>query len=319
MISVPAIFSRLFKNGIFSNVKLLLILLSVVLAALTFRNPTLELERPTYRYVFTFDISQSMNVKDVPKTEQSITRLEYAKQATLKTLVEMPCGTEAGLALFTGNRAFMLIKPIEVCRNHVELKAVVENINWRMTWKANSEIAKGLFKSIRLLTHLEADTRLVFITDGHESPPINPELPPRFPGKAGEIFGLIVGVGGDDLVQIPKFDRKTGEPDGFWKEDEVKHTDVYSETSAGENAITTGTEHLSSLKEEYLEGLATKTGLTYHRIEGQSDLTDQIKTRALSIPKIITTDMRWLFALGALLALITSILIDPIRIYLGKS
>ena len=47
------------------------------------------------------------------------------------------------------------------------------------------------------------------MTDGHEAPPLPPGagLPP-FEGTAGEVKGLIVGVGGHDKVPIPKFDNE---------------------------------------------------------------------------------------------------------------
>lgn len=235
------------------------------------------------------------------------------KKTTQETLSELPCGTEVGLALFSGHRAFLLITPIEICNNYRELSGILNNIDWRMTWKARSEVAKGLHKSIKLMTMLEENTRLVFLTDGHESPPVNSELAPRFPGEVGEVNGLIVGIGGNELVPIPKFDKKTGKRDGFWKEEDVQHTDVYSQTSEGPGAGLKGTEHLSSLREIYLEELADKTGLIYHRLKSVDDFTDQIKTKSFSYPKTITADMRWLFALGSLLAFIATFLIDPFK------
>jgi mxaL protein len=288
-------------------------LLAILLLAVTFTNPTLQLERSTYRYVFVFDISQSMNVMDVTGTDHTITRLEYAKQTTLETLSKMPCGTEAGLALFAGHRAFLLITPIEICRNYRELSVMLNNINWRMSWENKSEIAKGLYKSIGLMELLNDNTRLVFITDGHEAPPINPESPPRFPGKLGEINGLILGVGGNTPVAIPKFDINTGEPQGFWKAEDVEITDTYTNRNGGVAASTLGTEHLSSLRESYLQGLAETTGLNYHRLAGSDNLYDLIKTRALGNPKMMTTDLRWLFALGALLAFISTLLFEPAK------
>ncbi len=297
---------------------LIALLIAILLLAATFTYPTLQLERSTYRYVFVFDISQSMNVMDVPGTDHAITRLEYAKKTTLEALSEMPCGTEAGLALFTGHRTFLLITPIETCRNYREISVMLNNINWRMTWEMKSEIAKGLFKSIGLLNLIDDNTRLVFITDGHESPPINPETPPRFPGQVGEINGLILGVGGNSPVPIPKFDINTGEPEGFWKAEDVEHTDVYTKTSGGAAANIIGTEHLSSLKETYLQGLADKTGLTYHRLASSDNLYDLIKTPALGNPRMITTDMRWLFALGAFLIFISTLLIDPLKTTLRR-
>ncbi len=290
----------------------LLVLCALLLAA-TFTRPSLNLERPTYRYVFVFDISQSMNVPDASPRQPNVSRLEYAKQATAAALAAMPCGTEAGLALFSGHRAFLLVTPLEVCANYRELSQILERIDWRMTWEARSEVAKGLYKSIALMTALAAQTRLVFVTDGHEAPPINPEVPPRFQGEAGEVSGLIVGVGGDLPARIPKF-GDDGEPDGYWEADDVMHVDTFTaERNAREGLTTTqvGTEHLSALRGSYLQELAARTGLTYLRLSDADDLHDALTRRALGIPRVITTDVRWLYALAALVLLLATALPAP--------
>lgn len=275
----------------------------------------MKLERPTYRYVFVFDISQSMNVIDVANTELPLTRLDYAKQTAAETLSILPCGTEVGLALFTGHRAFLLITPIEICANYRELSTMLNNIEWRMTWEKRSEIAKGLYKSIALLKEMAGLTRLVFFTDGHEAPPINPDLPPRYFGLKGEIRGLIMGVGGEKPVPIPKFDE-TGKQLGYWKAEEVLHIDSFSQsrnTREGIESMGSRTEHLSSLRETYLEGLANKTGLIYRRLANSEEFSAHMKSKSLSIPELIITDMRWFFALGSLLTFVAASLITSIK------
>ncbi len=280
---------------------IIMLVIAIFLLAATFLRPTLQIERPTYRYVFVFDITQSMNVMDIPGTDLDISRLDYAKQTVIETLSDLPCGTEAGLALFTGHRAFLLITPVEICANQRELSSMLNNIDWRMTWEARSEVAKGLYKSIHLLKEFEQKTRLVFLTDGHESPSINPDLPPRYPGMKGEIRGLIVGVGGEKLVPIPKFD-KTSKQQGYWNADEILRVDVYYNDK--------NTVHLSSLRETYLEELANKTGLDYLRINNAENLSKQMKNKMLSIPKTITTDMRWVLALVSLLVFLSNVTVN---------
>ena len=288
----------------------ILLLLAVLLLAATFTRPTLQLERPTYRYMFVFDITQSMNVTDIAGATPHITRLEYAKQTAQQALSDLPCGTEAGLALFTGHRAFLLVTPIEICAHYREISNMLGNIDWRMSWEFRSEIAKGIYKSIALSTQLAAPTRLVFLTDGHEAPPIDPALPPQFPGTKGEIKGLIVGVGGDRPAAIPKFDNK-GTQTGYWKAEDLLHVDAFRQARAAlpGAAPGAGTEYLSSLREGYLQSLATNTGLGYHRLEDAENFAQRIKAQELSIPKMVTTDMRWLFALAALVAFISSYVI----------
>ncbi|MGR9089408.1 MAG: vWA domain-containing protein [Gammaproteobacteria bacterium] len=285
-------------------------LIAAALLAATFAGPTLDLTRPTFRYVFVFDITQSMNVVDVPRDAPSVSRLDYAKDAVIESLSGLPCGTEAGVALFSGHRAFLLVTPIEICANYSELSTIVRRIDWRMTWKARSEVAKGVHKSMNLLKQLPATTRLVFFTDGHEAPPINPELPPRYDGEPGDVAGLVIGVGGATPVPIPKFDD-TGVQRGFWSADEVTHLDAFSAMQNAREGITSdvqGSEHLSSLREAYLEGIAQSTGLTYARLEQRSRLARVMTDDQFSIEKTVTSDIRWMFALAALIVLMATLL-----------
>ncbi|MCB1749388.1 MAG: hypothetical protein H6977_15840 [Gammaproteobacteria bacterium] len=294
------------------RLRLLLLVGACILLAATFADPELSLERPTYRYVFVFDITQSMNVADVPTAPPATSRLAWARQSANQALAALPCGTEVGLALFSGHRAFLLIKPVETCANYHELRQMIDGIDWRMAWEARSEVAKGLFKSIELVAAIGTDDRLVFFSDGHEAPPINPDVPPRFDGEPGAVAGLVVGVGGDALVPIPRFDEDN-HPLGVWHAHDVLHTDTFTADQrkrAGERPIV-GTEHLSSLREAYLQALASKTGLGYHRLRDGDDLLQALEQPALAIPREVTTDARWLLALAALCAFLAS--------YLGRS
>ena len=285
--------------------------LAVALLAFTLTDPKARLEQPTYRYVFVYDISQSMNVADVPGLEGEISRLEFAKKTSIESLPKMPCGTEIGLALFTGHRAFLLLTPVEVCANQLELNSVISNVDWNMTWKLRSEVAKGVHKSLLLLAQLPKDTRLAFFTDGHEAPPLHPDLAPTFTGEIGKVTGMIVGVGGEQLVPIPKFD-KNGERQGDWRVDDVTHVDAFTASQLareGGSAAATGTEHLSSVKESYLGSLATSVGLKYHRLEEGGKVSRMLQDRELGIPQRIEANISWLFALGALVCLVAAMVL----------
>ncbi len=288
----------------------LLLALAVLLLAATFTRPILRLETATYRYLFVFDITQSMNVVDVPLAAPSQSRLDYAKQTALQALIDLPCGTEAGLALFSGHRAFLLLTPIEVCAHYRELSAVLDNISWRMNWERRSEVAKGVHKSISLAQQMASETRLVFLTDGHEAPPIDPALPPLFRGESGAIKGLLVGVGGDEPVPIPKFDRD-GSPAGYWQA--ADFVSGAAATSAHLVQADASMAHLSAVHEAYLQGLAGETGLTYLRLRDAQSLARRIKSDELGIPAVTTVDVRWLLALGALLAFSASLVCGAAR------
>ena len=290
----------------------LLLLLATVLLAATFAVPHVSLKRPSYRYVLVFDISQSMNVADVDakvdKDAAPLSRLEFAKHTALDAMKRLPCGTELGLALFSGHRAFLMITPIELCANFVELSSMLASIDWRMTWEERSEVAKGVFRSLELLRALPDTTRLVFLTDGHEAPPINPDVKPEFTGEVGAVRGLLVGVGGPLPVPIPKFDAE-GKQHGFWKAEDVMQVDTFRADQQQREgaAAAAGTEHLSSLKEDYLRALAAETGLGYLRLADSVALSQAMTGKAMGIPRTQPTDIRWLLALAALLAFIASL------------
>jgi mxaL protein len=164
---------------------------------------------------------------------------------------------------------------------------------------------------------------LIFITDGHEAPPLNPHLRLTFDGKPGDVGGVILGVGGDTLVPIPKRDRE-GTFLGYWAADEVPQTDLYSRgrptSVAGESMVdengqperpmaATGTEHLSSLKEAHLRELATETGLSYQRLQTADALEEELTQPALARTQSLATPVRAVPAVIALLLLL--VLVSP--------
>ncbi|HMM77869.1 MAG TPA: VWA domain-containing protein [Gammaproteobacteria bacterium] len=276
---------------------LLLVLACVALAA-TFVRPTLRMTTPAYRYVFVFDITESMNAEDVLLAGKSASRLDYAKRQALEALKDLPCGTEAGLALFAGHRAFLLITPIEICANYREISAVLANISWRMSWEPRSEVAKGLYKSIGLMKQLPAQTRLVFVSDGDEAPPIDPAVTPQFTGEPGEIRGLLVGVGGDVPAPIPKFDDE-GVRIGEWSARDFENRGSDLPPHMAQAGVLNA--HLSALQEPYLQTLAAQTGLGYLRLTDAGALARRLQGAELGIPSTRQVDVRGWFA-GAALA-----------------
>lgn len=296
---------------------LLLLLFAAALLTLTLVQPKLTLEQPSYRYIFFFDITQSMNVADVG--DPKVKRLDYAKHLLAIALGELPCGSSAGFALFSGHRVFLLFTPVDICTSYGDLLKVLDAIDWRMAWTASSEVAKGVHQSIQLMRFLDPRIRLVFISDGHEAPPLHPVYHPKFQGDPGLIKGLIVGVGGLTPVPIPKLDAD-GKTVGYWKPNEVMQVDTYSlgrlgssvknETMVGVDSsnlaqrIRQGTEHLSALQESHLQQIAGETGLAYYRLRDSTELRQQLTSPAMAEFKPQATDIRWVLAALALLLMV---------------
>ncbi len=273
-----------------------------------FLNPGWTLQRPLFEHVIVLDVTQSMNVTDQQLDAKPASRLAFAKQALRQSLLGLPCGSKVGWAIFTEYRSFLLLAPIEVCANLSELRSTLAQIDGRMAWSGNSEIAKGVHSAIGIARQLPGTPSLVFVTDGQEAPPLNPRYRPAFDDKPGEVPGLIVGVG--DLLPspIPKTDPQ-GRPLGFWRADEVMQTDprsqgrggsVAGETMADERAgaaapslgAMPGSEHLSALRETYLRLLAQEQGLAFLHLQSPQGLATALTAPALAKPVPVRADAR---------------------------
>jgi mxaL protein len=259
-----------------------------------------------------------MNVADQSLAGKPASRLAQAK-ARLEQLVPMlPCGSRLGWGIFTDNRSFLLIEPIEVCEHQRELIQELRRIDAGMAWAGNSEVAKGLNSGLQMANALEGTPALVFISDGHEAPPISPNYRPAFTLPRGKVRGLLVGVGGDVPMPIPKFDP-VGRSLGSWEAKDVLQVDPRSlgragnretmvdsaaDPSAPKVGATPGSEHLSSLREGYLQLLSAETGLGYQRLTDAKALYAALSDARLSRSIESTSDLRFVLAGLAMLALL---------------
>ena len=289
--------------------------LAMGLVTMALWRPELPMPSAVYRHLVVFDISQSMNVEDATPADDKLTRLDHAKAAALDAATALPCGSELGLGLFTGHRTFLLLAPVEVCASYGDISTTVRAVDWRMAWAARSEIAKGVHSGLAVAKALGPRTALVFLTDGHEAPPLHPELRPRFGGEPGEVRGILAGVGGLSPMRIPKLDPQ-GKNLGYWGTEDVMQVDTFtlgrgtsvSESYAGiddadiQARIAAGTEHLSALREEYLRSLARGLRLQYRRIESAGDLKAALQHADFATERTSPADLRPLLAaLAALL------------------
>ncbi len=277
--------------------------------AACFLNPGWVVERARFEQVVVIDITQSMNVSDETVAGQPASRLAFARERLRDALLELPCGSKLGWGVFTEYRSYLLLAPVEVCAHPDELRATLARIDGRMAWSGNSEIAKGVHSGIGIVRQLPGNPALVFVTDGHESPPLSAGHRPAFDDKPGDVSGVIVGVGGRLPAPIPKTDPQ-GQPLGFWRADEVMQTDPYSEGRGGSVTgermsddataprssaalgATPGTEHLSALHEGYLRLLAGELGLAFHRLTDSETFAAALTAPALARPMPVRLDLR---------------------------
>jgi mxaL protein len=295
---------------------------ALALAAALFE-PSVALERQRFEHVVVFDITQSMNVPDQRLDGKPAARLAAAKEGFRRLLPALPCGSKVGWAVFTEHRSYLLIEPIEVCAHLDELRATLAGVDRRMAWVGGSEVAKGLHSALAIAKALPGVPSLVFVTDGHEAPPLNPRHRPAFDDQPGEVQGVIVGVGAAVPSPIPKTDL-LGRPLGTWSADDVQQTDLrrlgrgasiggerlvedgpaVPETNDGALGATPGAEHLSALREPYLRLLAGERGLAYHHLGGAPALLQALTAPALARPVTVRADARAALGMLALLLLL---------------
>jgi mxaL protein len=263
------------------------------------------------------DITGSMNTRDMGSPRGSQNRLEAAKAALINLMQDVPCDSRLGLGIFSERIAYLMFDPVEVCNNYDALEEAIVGLDWRMAWEGDSYIAKGLYSSIDLASSLKSD--VIFMTDGHEAPPLPFSGVPEFDGKPGAVKGVIVGVGGSDKTPIPKYNDE-GREVGVYSETDVPQDNRIgpappdAETREGYNArnapfggeVATGDEQLSSVKTAHLEDLARRTGLHYAELQHVSSLVPTLLSATEPRLLPVNTNMSFvpaLLALGLLLAL----------------
>ena len=266
---------------------------AAVLLAVAAVLPPVPLSRAIVNHLVVFDISQSMYVADQTLDDRAVTRLARARGAVITALQDLPCGSQIGLGIFASRRTLLLLAPIEVCGNRVELEQAINQIDVRMAWEDASVIVRGLYTATDVAFELAQRPSVIFITDGHESPPMA-TIPP-FERPLGRTRGMIIGVGGATPQPIPKLDKE-GRQTGWWSPGEV----VQRPTPTGFSA---NQEHLSSLHEGHLQALAQTTGLGYGRLGTDAALKKILIDPGLTRELVVATDVRWIPALLAALLL----------------
>lgn len=293
---------------------------ALLLAALS--APRVNMARPGYDALVVVDITGSMNTRDYEANGRAISRLDAVKTMLRGMIARLPCPSRVGLGLFSERRPFLLFEPIDACADFGLLETAIGALDWRMAWEGDSRISAGLFRAIDMAREMKTD--LLFLTDGQEAPPLPASGGPAFEGRPSEVRGLIVGVGGYELSPIPKFDDK-GREIGFYGVDDVPHESRFGPPPAGAErregydarnapfgaAVAVGAEHLSSVREPYLRGLAETTGLAYVRLASADTLFRAYIEAATARPRPATLDLSPYFGAAAAAALLSLFILVP--------
>jgi mxaL protein len=291
MIRLPSLRIAVDKDSRAIALALMLLLVALVM-------PPVDLPRDAYEYIVVFDISQSMNVEDYQLDGGPVSRLAYAHEAARRTLRDLPCGSRVGWAAFTGYRTILLLAPVEVCAHYNDLLESLEKIDGRMRWSNASEITKGVYWSVLAAQETNQRPDIVFISDGQEAPPLDPDYPPRVLEdlQKDSIRGWLIGAGAYEPSPIPRIDEE-GHRQGYWRAHEVVQMSAFGDTRAP------ATEHLSALREPHLQALADQVGFNYARLSGPTSLSETLRDPRFARRRPTPTDLYWLPAAIAVLLL----------------
>lgn len=292
-----------------------LLLAALALTLLAILVPRIQMTRNVYDVVAVLDVTTSMNVRDMTVGGKPATRLDAAKASLENLLAKMPCRSRLGLGIFTERRSFLLFNPVDVCENFAALETAISEIDWRMGWEGDSMVAKGFHHAISIAGDLKAD--LLFLTDGHEAPPLPYGASLDYEGTLPDIGGLVIGVGGHEKVPLPKFDDEGNEvgtygPDDVTQENRTGAPPPDAHLRPGYhpkwapfgNEAPKGDEHLSSVRSEHLAALAAKSGLGHVDLIDNPDVLSALAPHAHARPVEVAVDVRPVPASLALLALV---------------
>ena len=292
------------------------LLAALALTALALLVPRIQMTRNVYDVVAIVDLTKSMITRDMHVNGKDADRLDAAKRALTRLLADMPCQSRLGLGIFTERRSFLLFNPVEVCQNFAPVETAIQSLDWRMAWEGDSMVTSGIYSAMHVAEDLGAD--LVFLTDGHEAPPLPPGGGmPDYEGEIGKVRGLLLGVGGRDKVPLPKIDDDGNEIGHYG------HDDLPQENRSGAPPPDAhlrpgwhpkwapfgtdppkGDEHLAYVRSEYLEKLAAKTGLTHVDLIDTPNLLPAVSAHARPRPVEVWVDIRPIPAALALLLLV---------------
>ncbi len=286
----------------------------------------IDLPKPSDSFLFVIDTTMSMNANDMQKDSENISRIDYVRSVLTSAIKDFSCGTEVGLGIFAGYQTTILYEPVEVCNNYSEIIKSINYVNTKMIWAGDSEVSKGIYNSLKLVKKINPNIRLIFLTDGHEAPPISPLYRPQYNGKKGEVSGILFGVGGSKLVSIPKMNAE-GDFSGQWQQSDVLQIDPFSlgrkgsddsEKLVNESNVkvdpktilalqaTPGKEHLTQQKKLYLKLLSNELKLDFSELKTTESFVNTLEEMPFTEWRYTKTNLSPFFAFLSLLFLVFS-------------
>lgn len=290
-----------------SNGAICYLLAILVLIPVSYK-PQMQLTSLVQDTLFIVDISESMAVRDVSYPKPRSARLTLAKQAVIETMASLPCGSIVSFGLTAGEESVLLFEPLEVCRHFPAIEKVVSKIDTRARWIGDSKTTDITIKAIKQAQ--ERELNLVILTDGDEMPRRSSLHMRSLAKYRGYVNGILLGIGGDKLQPIPKFNAQGDIVDYWSRVDALAHGN-YPGLVAHAHALKRGepipegaldgvTEHLSRFNKTIMESISKVSGLPLHRINTPDDAVNALKQTQFQRHALADRDARWIFALLAI-------------------
>jgi mxaL protein len=273
--------------------------------------PSIPVKHNIYTYLLVADISQSMNAADMQINGKPATRIAYTQALLHETVSSLPCGTKVSIGLFAGNSVAALYTPIEVCANFAAIQDTIDHLDWRNAWSGNSRVRESLYSIARAVRGFPEPAQVVLVTDGEEAPKLHAFNTKNLTNFQGADGWLLVGVGTEKGIAIPKLTDKN-QLIGYWSNESFALQPgiaQISESTLGtrdDNVAGANDRFISKLDSEYLKSVAKEIGGTYVPGDNVHNLLDAMKAQKPARRDVAPFDLSWILAALAAILLLSA-------------
>ena len=297
-----------------------LLSLALLLLIIALFKPTIPVKRDVYSYIFVTDISQSMNVIDMPLNGKLVSRMQYQQHLLHRTIGELPCGTQVSIGLFAGVSVAALYTPIEVCQNFAAIEDTIDHLDWRNGWSGNSRVRESMVTLAKLIRSFPEPAQVVYLSDGEETPKLHVFNTRDLTGFLGGKDWLLVGIGGDKGTAIPKLNEKN-QLIGYWSAESFAMQPGVAQIAqenigAREDSVATAPSdrYMSRLDEKYMMSVAKEIGGNYVNGASVQNVLFAMKKQPPARREKASFDLKWILAgLSGLLFLAAYLPKHPIK------
>lgn len=282
--------------------------------------PSIPIKHNIYTYLLIADISQSMNAIDMSVDGKPATRIAHTQKIMHETVSSLPCGTKVSIGLFAGSSVAALYTPIEVCTNFAAIQDTIDHLDWRTGWSGNSRVRHALFSIAQVIRNFPEPAQAILITDGEEAPKLHAFNTKDLSNFQGADNWLLVGVGSEKGVAIPKLSDKN-QVIGYWSNESFAMQPgiaQISESTLGvrDDNVAGGTfdRYISKHKPEYLKSVAKEIGATYIYGDNVHTLLNAMQQQKPARHDVAPFDLSWILSsIAALLLLAAYFTRHPIK------